>query len=86
MADGETETGVGNEQAADGRPGNAGLKFRGAVGLEMPGRKQPEKNRLFFYNQSCENRVLNRVRQSFPVMSGTFAGNMVQQRPGKLSQ
>lgn len=53
MADGETETGVGNEQAAsgemetgvgngqvaDGRPGNAGLKFRGAVGLEMPGRK-----------------------------------------------
>jgi len=53
MADGETETGVGNEQAAsgeaetgvgngqvaDGRPGNAGLKFRGAAGLEMPGRK-----------------------------------------------
>ena len=102
MADGEMETGVGNGQAADGRPGNAGLKFRGAAGLEMPGRKsilrpktgnrvqtikkQPKKNRLFFYNQSCENRVLNRVRQSFPVMSGTFAGNMVQQRPGKLSQ
>jgi len=39
MADGETETGVGNGQAADGRPGNAGLKFRGAAGLEMPGRK-----------------------------------------------
>ena len=89
-------------EAADGRPGNAGLKFRGAAGLEMLGRKsilrpktgnrvqtikkQPEKNRLFFYNQNCENRVLNRVRQSFPVMSGTFAGNMVQQRPGKLSQ
>ena len=53
MADGETETGVGNEQAAsgdaetgvgigqaaDGSPGNAGVKFRGAAGLEMPGRK-----------------------------------------------
>lgn len=39
MADGEMETGVGNGQAADGKPGNAGLKFRGAAGLEMPGRK-----------------------------------------------
>lgn len=101
-ASGEAETGVGNGQAADGRPGNAGLKFRGAAGLEMLGRKsilrpktgnrvqtikkQPEKNRLFFYNQNCENRVLNRVRQSLPVMNGTFAGNMVQQRLGKLSQ
>ena len=32
-ASGEAETGVGNGQAADGRPGNAGLKSRGGCRL-----------------------------------------------------